>query len=305
MMKKMKFNQRAFRVIDALIEHKTVNATAEILNVSPGAVYYTLRKLREDTGKPLFIRTRHGMVPDKYAMELHEKNKALMSLTGERQTFIINTYAPVEFFIGLKLAELQDNSLLLHFRRMPLTSEERTQQLNRNFVDVDIGRPLPEKQSIKRYSCISSEMCVLVSATHSTIQQQFTPEDWYTSEHLIWLRGNEGIADTVACHEQYREIFEARNVAAESANLLAMAHACSRSDYFMLIPKIFVPALKAMFPVRVFPLPWDMSVKFNCYIHVHRGNAEKPKMKELLNILNEIFGVKKTQPGELRKNSVL
>lgn len=290
-MKKTKFNQRALIVVDAIIEHKTATAAADALNVSPGAVYYVLRKLQRETGKRFFTRTRTGLVPDEHALALHQKRKDSSRVSADRKVFIITTFSPIELYIGLQLIELKDEELSLHFQRMPLTTEQRLSNLKSHFVDIDIGHELPEDRAIISHPCIKSELCVLVSKGHSTITHEFTKEDWHSNSHLVWLRGNEGIADMIANRQEYHSIFERRKIAAESANLLAMAHTCANSEHIMLVPKKFTSALKKMFPVKAFDLPWDIPLSFTSYIHIHRSNTENVKKMKLLHFLHDIFTI--------------
>lgn len=288
-MKKTKFNQRALIVIDAIIEHKTATAAAEILNVSPGAVYYVLRKLQRETGKEFFTRTKTGLVPNDHALALYQKRKESSRVSAERDKFIITTFSPVELYIGLQLPELSDNALSLHFEGMPLTTERRLSDLKNHFVDIDIGHQLPDDRGVISHPCIHSDLCILASKDHGTIAHEFTEEDWHNNAHLLWLRGNEGIADMIANRNYYRSIFETRKIAAESANLMAMTYMCANSEHIMLVPEVFVPSLKKMFPVKNFPLPWDIQLNFISYIHIHRSNAGNVKVIKLLNFLRDIF----------------
>ncbi|EOV8482728.1 TPA: LysR family transcriptional regulator [Klebsiella aerogenes] len=292
-MKNTKFDQKALAVIDAIIKYKTATAAASALNLSPGAIYYVLRKLRNETGKEFFTRTSKGLVPNDNALALHQKIKDRVLLNKDRKTFIITTFSPVELYIGLHFSLLQDCDFSLHFRRMPQLTEQRLDQLKNRFVDIDIGHHLPENSSIISYPCLTSKMCIMARKGHKTITGNFTTQDWYRNSHLIWLRGNEGVADMVANREQYSSIFSSRKIAAESANILSMALTCANSEHIMMIPEAFAPALKEMFAVNTYDLPWRLPLSFKSYIHVHRRNAENPRTEQLLRFLRDIFNEKK------------
>src|SRR6202008_1583704 len=57
----------------------SISAAAERLHVSQPSVSYTLKRLRDLLGEPLFKRTREGMVPTYLATQLYEKFRNAVS----------------------------------------------------------------------------------------------------------------------------------------------------------------------------------------------------------------------------------
>jgi DNA-binding transcriptional LysR family regulator len=58
------------KVLKILLEERNVTRTADRMFVSQPAISKSLRRLREEFGDPLFVRTAHGLVPTARAEEL-------------------------------------------------------------------------------------------------------------------------------------------------------------------------------------------------------------------------------------------
>jgi len=74
---------RQLEVFLAVMEHSTVTRTAEILNVSPGAVSLQLKSLGEELRTPLFVRAGKRIVPTPHAYRFAEHAREVMRKMGE------------------------------------------------------------------------------------------------------------------------------------------------------------------------------------------------------------------------------
>lgn len=71
------------RVIVALAELNSVRAAAEALALSPSAVSKQLRRLEDQVGRPLFLRSRQGVVPTAEGTELAQVGRRFLALVDE------------------------------------------------------------------------------------------------------------------------------------------------------------------------------------------------------------------------------
>ncbi|MFK3659281.1 LysR family transcriptional regulator [Scandinavium sp. NPDC088450] len=279
----------ALKVVDAVIEHKSAVAAGLKLNISPSSISYILKKLREETQQTLFIRTRWGLVPDRYALELQKKYREIRMLSDSRREYIVTTYSPVELLIGMRIQSLALDDIFLRFQGMPDTPEERLRNIRHRSVDIDIGSRLPTDNAIVSFPYLMSGMCVMVSKHHRSVGESFTKSDWYDNRHITWLRGNDDLSETIANLDKNREVFESRVIACESTSLLAMSHLCAYSDNIMLLPEIFAPSLENIFPVNTFPMPWDIPLQFRCHIHYHRETGRNPNTERLIKLFDDLI----------------
>jgi DNA-binding transcriptional LysR family regulator len=71
------------RTFVTIYETGSISAAADRLHVSQPSVSYTLKRLRDLLGEPLFKRTREGVVPTFFATQLYEKfRKAVSEIEG-------------------------------------------------------------------------------------------------------------------------------------------------------------------------------------------------------------------------------
>lgn len=91
-----------FRVLLALLEHRSVSRAAEELALTPSAVSHALGRLRTALGNPLFERKGGGLTPTPYAIEVGRRVSPSMEqlrLALNREEFDPAT-AEGEFVIG-------------------------------------------------------------------------------------------------------------------------------------------------------------------------------------------------------------
>ncbi|MCT4712222.1 LysR family transcriptional regulator [Enterobacteriaceae bacterium H11S18] len=275
------------KLVDALIEMKSAGRVARAFNVTDSSISYRLKQLRQMTGKQLFTRSRGELVPDKYAHELQEQYRKIAALSGQRREFIVTTYAPLEHLIVLQLNGVvgNDEDMYLQFASMSDFGNERLEKLKHRAVDIDIGGKLPDDNSIVCYPWLFSKVCALASSAHTTIKESLSLADWNENDHIGWTRGTDYIESAVSGDVQ-NEILSGRHIICESSNLLAMAHLCANSNSLMLVPEAFVAPLQILFPVKAWPLPEKLTLKFHCYIHYHREISQNPNTARILHLFD-------------------
>ncbi len=65
------FDLNLLLIFDALMKERSVTRAGLMLGMSQPSVSAALRRLRADIGDPLFVKTRTGMEPTRYAVALH------------------------------------------------------------------------------------------------------------------------------------------------------------------------------------------------------------------------------------------
>lgn len=276
---------RSLMILDALVEHKTIAKAAEVLGLSYSKACYALNKLREQTGHALFTRSKDGMVPDNYAIDLQQKYLKISTINNTCSEFILATHSPIELLIGHQLSLAMIDDFFIRFTTMPASDDERLLNLRNRTVDIDIGGELSNDSSIVSFPWLEDDICIMVSQNHETINEQFTINDWYDNEHIAWLREGEDFNNIVESVHEPEIYLERRNVVYKSANVLSMAHLCAGSNKIMLIPKKVSRTLENIYPVKTYPLPWGPSSVVKIYIHHHRSLLKNADSQAVLNFL--------------------
>jgi Transcriptional regulator len=273
-------NLRHLKIVDALINHQSAVKAASILNISPSAISYSLNQLKKQTGKTLFVRTREGLRPNEFAFELQKKFLEITQLKACKIEFVVTTYSLIEMLLAEHI--YAESDALLHFTTMEICDNERLRKLKHREVDIDIGGRLQEDRSIVSRHLIRSELYIIVNQHHSRIKDEFTLDDWFNNEHLGWQRGPGSITGMVDNLDplQHRD----RKITWSSPNLLTLAWHCANSEHIVVMPKLFIPFLQQLFPLKALPLPPEIKMTFDCYLHYHLAMEEKMNALQLENV---------------------
>ncbi|MCS2160410.1 LysR family transcriptional regulator [Scandinavium sp. H11S7] len=258
------------KIINEVIECENAMKAASRLNISPSTISYTIKSLKEKLGTDIFIRTRFGLKPNETALALQARYRELNALNTSRKEYFIATYSLIELLLTESI-QSRDDSTLFHFITMDASEEERLSKLKQREVDIDIGGKLPDDVALVSKKFLQSDMKILVSENHSTIDDNFTLSDWRNNSHLRWRRDLGSITSMIDGMDTENELIINREISWESPNLLTMAYLCSRGDSVMIVPDAFIGALQKIFPLKPFPLPNELNLKFECYIHHHRS----------------------------------
>ncbi|WP_159867131.1 MULTISPECIES: LysR family transcriptional regulator [unclassified Raoultella] len=265
-----KINLQKLKIVNAVIECESASKAATQLNISPSAISYTIKSLREYLGADIFIRTRSGLKPDDTAWALQERYREIVALNTSRKEFIIATYSLIELLLADSLHNMEDGTLF-HFITMDTCENERLSKLKQREVDIDIGGKLPDDISIISKKYLQSDTTILVSENHSSIHDKFTLADWHENTHLRWRRDLGSITSMINGMDPTDALILKRKISWESPNLLTMAYLCANSDSIMIIPQVFVAPLQNVFPLKSFAPPAGLEMQFECYIHYHRS----------------------------------
>lgn len=270
------------KIINEVIECESAIKAAIRLNISPSTISYTIKCLKEKLGTGIFIRTRSGLKPNETALALQQRYHELIALNTSRKEYFIATYSLIELLLTQSIHARKDGTLF-HFITMDVSDDERLSKLKQREVDIDIGGKLPDDIAIVSKKYLQSDVKILVRENHTTIHNNFSLSDWRNNNHLRWRRDFGSITSMIDGMNEADELILNRNISWESPNLLTMAFLCAKSDSIMLVPEVFIDALKDIFPLKTFHLPNELNLKFECYIHHHRS------LKVELNDIDLIF----------------
>ncbi|MGU3415346.1 LysR family transcriptional regulator [Enterobacteriaceae bacterium C34A] len=276
---------KQLKIINTLIECGSAVAAARQLALSPSAISYALNQLKKQNGLTLFTRTRQGLRPTQEALDLQKRYADLASLHSRKREFVITTYSLIEMVLAEYMAGQVGvtDGTLMHFMTMSTSDDERMRKLKHREVDIDIGGKLPEDRSIVASRYLHSATCIMGRADHPHIGAQFTLDDWRSHSHLRWQRDLSSINGIV--EKLDTNLLAERDIAWTSPNLLTLAWLCSATDYVMLMPTVFQPALQKRFAVQFWSPPPELAMTFDCYLHYHRAMEENIKALALHKII--------------------
>lgn len=305
-MKHEKIELKSLKILNAVLETKSVTAAAEMLAMSPSSITYAINKLRDITTNPIFTRSKGGVVPTTLALDLNSRYVKAMSLINEgldigttnsvsgfNKEIIISTYTFLEFWLSMSLlgnGTLKDESISLKFSPHPLTDNERTNKLRNREVDIDIGTELPRDSAITVYKLFSSNSQAMVSKNHPKIKTHMTSEDWHSFEHLRWTRDDYGMTSMLGDAVTLNEVRNFRSVLVSSASSLNLIMLCAHSDNIVMIPRVFSEFLKSILPVNIIDIPFDADIHSEYYLHFHNQSLNDTHVNRVFGEINKLVG---------------
>lgn len=290
---------KVLKAIHILCQSGSVSKTAEILEVTPGAVSYLINKARKATGTSLFFRSRHGMEPDALAKELSERYVSIsdgFSLTHDESAInsrpmVISAYSLAELLLSLAVIEDDNKYPELIFHRQKYDDTERLIKLRNREVDLDFGTRLPVDNSIVQLSFFAGNAGVLARKNHPTVKDKVTLQDWQNNQHAIWLRGMHFINDDFVKTQKFYELSKQRNISLTASSSLNLINLCSLSDTLILAPALVGRKLAKIMPVNWFLPPAEIDMKYESFIHYHRSMAGSQNIKNLVKLFFKAFDV--------------
>jgi len=295
---------KVLRVIHFLVTNGSVTRTAELLNVSPGAVSYMLNKARHFTGSALFSRSGNGMVPDNVARELSLRyqniKRELSEISGtkklENRMVTISTYSLFEFMISMRISDKQNFPGMFHFSPPEMDCETRLRRLRSKEVDIDIGTGLQQDRSIVQVSLFKCKLNILMRRDNKKANSNFTLKDWQESHHVRWSRRINFTCNDYKHANRFHELMEERNISMISSDSLNMVMLCAFTDHIMLMPEVLSRNLENYLPLKSIIPPPELQMNFECFLHYHRSLSGDNALQMILDKLHQITTVENVTP---------
>ncbi|TDN47022.1 LysR family transcriptional regulator [Scandinavium goeteborgense] len=284
---------KLLKIINTLVLCGSVKTTAKLLNLSPAAISYSLKKLRDITGEHLFIRTRTGMKANATANELSQRYQKYFATDADiirhenkpnENSLTILSYSPIEMLLSESIANLAHQSNRYRYIFLPYTIDinERLDNLANRNAYLDIGAELPQEKAISKIKLFSSNVSILAGVHNTDIQAEVSCDDLYQAQHAIWSSLGDYYCENMQISGEVKKYIHERNVAVVSGSIINMVELCARSKYIMLLPDIFIPLFTQIFAVKRLELPAELRMKHDCYIHFNNRMTENPIMTRLI-----------------------
>ncbi|WP_120506968.1 LysR family transcriptional regulator [Rahnella bruchi] len=295
---KNKIEFKFLKIINILVMTGSVTKTAQLLNLTPGAISYSLKILRGMTGEHLFIRTRHGMKPDTTALELSQRYEifAAGNMVKDskwnmetRSELRFMTFSLVEMLLADSVFCLKNIEPLYRFVFLTYAPDinDRMNHLINRTIDIDIGGSLPPDRQISRIKIFTSKVSLLAGVNNTSLPDLLTVDDLQKTRHAIWSVMMDYYSDNILSTVKNNEYLQDRDVAIISGSIVNMVAFCASTQCVMLIPDIFIPMLIKRFPVKRLSLPDELDINYDCHMHFNTRFIDDNKAALYLNDIVE------------------
>ncbi|MDP6871946.1 MAG: LysR family transcriptional regulator [Alphaproteobacteria bacterium] len=261
-----------FAVFDAIMRHRSVSLAAQSLGLTQPAASNALTRLRGQLGDQLFVRSKNGMLPTKFATAMAPViERALADLQGVAQdgpdqgiplsglkrnfTFVMSDLEEVLFLSDL-VGGLATAAPSVSVEIRPFRSDILQDALEFEQVDFVIAHlTMPFKNLISRPLAKLEFVCVLRPG-HPAISADggMELETYLELGHVLVapdLGGRRGVID-----DHLRTMERRRDVVCSVPHFLSACLLVSSTDHVVTLPRQLAERAAKHYPLRLLELPF-------------------------------------------------
>jgi DNA-binding transcriptional LysR family regulator len=297
------------RVLDALLETRSVTLAAHRLHLSPSATSHALGRLRESFGDALLVRSAGGLVPTLRAEALAGPVRAAL---GELQRAVAMplpfdpSTAARSFAVGsadysdLVLLPAMLAHLAEHAKGIDLVARnagpDPIEPLLRGEFDVVIGPDVAanDRPGVRARTLFADRFVCLVRRDHPAIATRWTAQRFAGLRHaFIAPRGRPGgVVDTALA-----ALGLSRRVVLMVQHFLAAPFVVAKTDLVLTVPERVAFAFADMLPLAIVPPPMELP-GFTMQLLWHDRTHDDPAHRWLRQLVIET--AEKAAPGSTK-----
>lgn len=268
-----KLDLNLFVVLEALIRDHSVTRAADRLGLSQPAVSAALKRLRQQLGDPLLVRTRNGMLPTPRAQQIYsslvhsldsiqnvvQDGPAFSPERTQRSFNVMLSDIGEIVYLPRLIGRLQRDApgIRLTVRRLarPRVSEE----LASGRIDLAVGW-VDRPSDVYRDDLFMEDFVCIVRPKHPRIGQRLTLSQFALEWHLVVGRADAGPdiflrATNATMEKGFSKVVRERKVALLVPHFLAVPNIIANTDLVCVVPRQLGQVYEAYGQVRIVALP--------------------------------------------------
>lgn len=295
------FDLNLLRTLDALWRHRHLGRAAEELKVSQPALSHALKRLRDQLGDPLFVKTQSGMQPSARAVELAPVVQALLATVREHVivapefdarmssrcfTLAMSDIGEITFLPAL-LAELVYLAPGVDVVTVSMSPRDLNGALQRSEVDLVIGFfPDIDGTDVFQQRLFSHGFACLVSAANPLAKTALTADSFMAQPHAV-VHTESRTHDIV---EQYlREHGIRRRQLLRCPHFLGIPNVIAATNLIATVNESIANVLAGNQQLVVKEAPFAFP-RYDVKQYWHRGQHEDPGNRWLRGVVMRLFG---------------
>ncbi len=293
------FDLNLLLIFDALMKERSVTRAGLMLGMSQPSVSAALRRLRADIGDPLFVKTRTGMEPTRYAVALHPSiTQGLAMLKSgllgsspfdpalESRDFklLLSDIGQVLYLPRLMM-RLRNLAPLSTITVVQVPRDRYRDSLESGEVDLALGY-LPQLGSTFYQRRILQDTFVcLASNAHPRIGKKISLKRFCAESHIAIAPS--GVAPNLL-EQTLQSLRIRREVVLKIPSFLAAPPIVRDTELLASVPSMTVKAMSPVAGVRQMPLPFATPFfTVNQYWHQRQHNDKGNQW--LRNLISEVM----------------
>jgi DNA-binding transcriptional LysR family regulator len=295
-------------VFETLMHERSVTRTASRLGLSQPAVSSALRRLREQIGDPLLIRTRTGMQPTPRAEQIFASVAQAFDVI-QNSVQMGAAFAPAEarrsfnvmmsdigeiVYLPRLIRQLQLDAPAIRLSVKRLARPRVHDELASGAIDLAVGW-MEKGNELRREDLFDETFVGIVRPDHPRIGQRLTLSRFITEWHLVVGRHDFG-SDTYlhagqARHDLARATAQ-RKIAIQVPHFLAVPNIVANTDLVCIVPRQLGQVYAEYGQVRIVALPFK-SVPFTVSQFWHERFDRDQGNIWLRTIIKDLFATTK------------
>ncbi|MFA0442777.1 transcriptional regulator [Vibrio sp. 10N.286.49.C2] len=258
------------KAFDAVMKTQSVNAAADVLNITAPAISHSLNRLRDQYQDPLFVRQGRGIVPTNFAIELHAEIQEPLSflLNGAKsrkafdpnvsqRTFRISSHKDIDLLIVPPLTNYKKQhapNINIKADVEHLDEQDRQNDLIRRKVDVILATVPLQDHGYHNQLLFEQELLVAVRKQHPRVQTELTLDSFVNEAHIIWRTGR---LNTLLLESLSTMTLPERKIAyATGSNITALA-LTAETDWLCVTSRWHGKKYADALGLNTFPVPFE------------------------------------------------
>jgi DNA-binding transcriptional LysR family regulator len=274
----------------------SVSAAVERLHVSQPSISYTLKRLRDQLGEPLFKRTREGMAPTYFATQFYEKFRiAISEIEGAIES--TREFDPSLSSRRFRLA-LSDTGEIFNLPHIMAALQKIAPDIAIDIVAVDVTKLDEWLNAGKIDAAICARSYVLVdsageviftdhyvclaSCRHPRLSSELTMQQYLAERHVV-VSPESGHS---LVEERLHELGCTRKIALRVPHLSVLPEVIATTDLLTAIPSRIARMFAPRYAVQTFVLPFAVR-KFEVMLRWHEHSGDIVAQRWLRQTLRE------------------
>ncbi len=272
------------KVFLSVYQHRSITVAAEVLGLTQPGVSGVLKRLQQQLGIQLFIRSGRGIAPTHQAHEfarqiepaLTQITNALEGLetfsTQNSRRFVVYTSEPMMLMLLPKIEADQTLGNVQIELHPTLSNEEKLiNNLSQQQADLAIDFANYSAPSFFSEYFYTDELCVIARKGHPRIDKALSLEQFYAEKHVtLKLRREDAYLADYFTEETITE----RKVAAECDSLVSQMTMISTSDCLAAMVKSIANQFADKLDLQILDAPFtNLPIKYRMMCHNRMKNS--------------------------------
>lgn len=266
------------KIFMTVYQQRSITIAAEVLGLTQPGVSGVLKRLQQQLGVQLFVRSGRGIAPTHHGQELarqiepalnqiHNAIESIEAFTTDLpRRFVVYTTEPIMLALLPKI-ESDPNLGKIEIELHPtLSNEEKLiNNLNQQKADLAIDFANYSAPSFFSEFLFDDEICIIARTGHPRIQGSINLEQFYAEKHVtLKMRREQAYLADYFTEESIGE----RRVAAECDSLVSQMTMISNSDCLAAVVKSLADQFAQRLDLQVLHAPFtSIPVKYRLMAH--------------------------------------